>query len=65
MAVDFAWAALPLIVVAEELAFAAPAMDEAPPVAAAVAFAVPPSIAVEVAVALAVPPVNWPRPPVA
>ena len=45
MAVDFACAALPLIVVAEELAFAAPAINEFPPVAVAVAIAVPPSIA--------------------
>src|SRR5580704_3492162 len=62
-AVDFAWAALPLIVVAKELAFAAPAIpgNEAeappmPPVAVAVAFALPPSMAVEVAVDVALPP---------
>ena len=55
---DFAWAALPLIVVADELAFAPAKFQKAPtpsPVAVAVAFAVPPSIAVEVAVAIAGP----------
>jgi hypothetical protein len=57
MAVDFAWAALPLIVVANELAFAAPnTKGLLPPVAVAAALAVPPSIAVEVAVAFAGPP---------
>jgi hypothetical protein len=47
--VDFAWAALPLMVVADELA------NAGTPVAVAVAFALPPSIAVEVAVAFADP----------
>ena len=65
MAKDFAWAALPLIVVADELAFTPAKFQKAPtpsPVAVAVAFAVPPSIAVEVAVASAGP---KPLPPVA
>ena len=47
VAVDFACAALPLIVAAKRMAFAGPPVK--PPVAVAVAFAVPPSIAVEVA----------------
>ena len=48
---------MPFIVAAKEVAF------ETPPVAVAVAFAVPPSIALEVAVALADPlmPRNWPK----
>jgi hypothetical protein len=56
VAVDFAWAALPLIEVADELAFAAPLPRPDPAVAVAFAFAVPPNIALEVAVALADPP---------
>ena len=54
VAVDFAWAVLPFVVVAKESAFAAPAMPSVepklplPPIAVAVAFAVPPSIAVGV-----------------
>jgi hypothetical protein len=56
VAVDCAWAALPFIVAAKALAFAANEL-----VAVAVAFAGPPSIAVEIAVAPAV----LPLPPVA
>jgi hypothetical protein len=62
-ALDKAWAILPFIVVAKELAFVVVILNPGgkislpctvkPPVAVAVAFAVPPSIAVEVAVALA------------
>jgi hypothetical protein len=73
VAKDCAWAALPLIVVADELAFAATEPKLLPPVAVAIALAVPPSIAVEVAVALADPamkvqpkvPQNENEPPVA
>jgi hypothetical protein len=55
LAVDCAWAALPFTVAAKELAFAAG------PVAVAVAFAGPPSSAVEVAFAVAAP--VWAMPP--